>query len=121
MHHLRRSLLVVVAAGFASSQIGMAFQSPTSDIKVCSLLPKAEVKKLIGGNQVFDLLEPEEEAVAGGSSCSYPGVMIQVIPFRQSTIDTARKRGGLEPVSGFSAWRAAQFPVEFRGPLVPGR
>ena len=70
-------------------------------IKVCGLLPTAEVKKLIGGNQVFDMMPPEEEALGTyGSSCNYPGVLIQVMSFNQSTIDSARKRGGLETITG---------------------
>ena len=100
MRHLRRSLLLAAAAVCAASPIGMAFQSPPPVIKVCSLLPKAEVKKLIGGDKVFDMFAPEEEAVAGGSSCNYPGVRIQVIPFQQSTIDAVRKRAPVEAVSG---------------------
>ena len=101
MHHLRQSLLVAAAIGCAASQIGVAFQAPAPAVKVCSLLTQVEVRKLIGGSNVMDnLFKPEEEAVAGGSSCNYPDVLIQVIPFRQSTIDTVRKRGGLEAVSG---------------------
>jgi len=91
-------LLVAVFVWSAASQIGVAFQSPTADIKACALLPKEEVKKLIGAGQVFDMMAPEEEALAAGSSCNYPGVMIQVLPFLQSTFDAARKRGRLETV-----------------------
>ena len=79
----------------------IARQGPASGIKVCGLLPKDEVKKLIGGNQVFDMMPPEEEALGTyGSSCNYPGVMVQVLPFQQGTIDSARKRGKLESVAG---------------------
>jgi hypothetical protein len=47
------------------------------------------------------MFPPEEEALGTyGSSCNYAGVMVQVLPFSQSTIDAARKRGRLEPVSG---------------------
>jgi len=70
-------------------------------VKVCGLLPKDEVKKLIGGNQVFDMRAPEEEALGTyGSSCNYAGVLIQVIPYRPSIIDAAKKRGRLEAVAG---------------------
>ena len=65
------------------------------------MLPKSEVKKLIGGGQVFDMMPPEEEPVSTyGSSCNYPGVLVQVIPFLQSTIEDARKRGKLDDLSG---------------------
>ena len=101
VHHLRQSLFVAAVIGCAASQVGVAFQAPAPAVKVCSLLTQAEVRKLIGGSSAIDhLFKPEEEAVAGGSSCNYPDVMIQVIPFRQSPIDTMRKRGGLEAVSG---------------------
>ena len=43
----------------------------------------------------------EEEAIGTrGSSCNYPTVHVQVLSFRQQTIDTAHKAGKLEPVSG---------------------
>jgi hypothetical protein len=100
MPSVGRVLLVAAVIGCLPGQMGTAFQSPTAGIKVCSLLPKAQVKKLIGANEVFDMMEPEEEAVAGGSSCNYPSVMVQVIPFMQSTFDAARKRGRLEAVTG---------------------
>jgi hypothetical protein len=50
---------------------------------------------------VFDMMPPQEEALGTyGSSCNYPGVLIQVMPFSQGTIDSARKRGGLETIAG---------------------
>ena len=100
MQQFPASVLFALALSFVGPTYTAASQAPPPVVKVCSLLPKAEVKKLIGGGKVFDMLEPEEEAVAGGSSCNYPEVMVQVIPFRQSTIDTARKRGSLETISG---------------------
>ena len=101
MHHLRQSLFVAAVIGCAASQVGVTFQAPAPAVKVCALLTQVEVRKLIGGSSAIDhLFKPEEEAVAGGSSCNYPDVMIQVIPFRQSTFDTMRKRGGVEAVSG---------------------
>ena len=101
MNHPAR-VIVAVAVVFGTSVQGLAAsQSPTAGIKVCQLLPKAEVKKLINGNQVFDLIAPEEEALGNyGSSCNYPLVTIQLMPFLQSTIDAARKRGRLETVAG---------------------
>ena len=78
MHHLRQSLLVAAPIGCAASQIGVAFQAPAPAVKVCSLLTQVEVRKLIGGSNVMDnLFKPEEEAVAGGSSCNYPDVLIR--------------------------------------------
>jgi hypothetical protein len=43
----------------------------------------------------------EEEPVGvSGSSCNYPSVFIQVLPFSQRTIDIAHQQGGLEPLTG---------------------
>lgn len=70
-------------------------------IAVCKLLPTAEVKKHLPWRPQLDQFPPEEEAIGTlGSSCSYPSVMIQVLPFSQRMIDEARKKGGLETVSG---------------------
>ena len=78
-----------------------AAQAPASSIKVCGLLPRAEVKKLIGGDQMFDKMAPEEEPVGNyGSSCNYPGVLVQVLSFSQHSIDAARKRGKLDDLAG---------------------
>jgi hypothetical protein len=93
------SVVLVVAACALNGPVS-ARQSP-APLKVCGLLPKDEVKKLIGGNQFFDTMPPEEEALGTyGSSCNYPSVTIQVMPFLQSTFDAARKRGRLESVPG---------------------
>jgi hypothetical protein len=92
---------VVIAAVSMADNALIAMQTPASAIKVCGLLPRAEVKKLIDGDQVFDLIPPKEEALSTyGSSCSYPGVHIQVMSFLPSTIEAARKRGKLDTVAG---------------------
>ena len=70
-------------------------------VVVCSLLPVAEVKKHLPWRPLLDQFPPEEEIIGTwGSSCNYPSVMIQVLPFSQAMIDAARKKGGLETVSG---------------------
>jgi hypothetical protein len=96
---LRIVLVVAMAAGLTGP--ADAGQSPAAGIKVCGLLPAAQVKQLIGGDQMFDRFTPEEEAIGNsGSSCNYAGVVIQVMSFTQASIDALRKRGGLEPVTG---------------------
>ena len=68
-------------------------------IQVCALLPKEEVKTHIPWIPVLDRIPIEEEPIgASGSSCNYPSVHIQILPFSQSFLDTARKRGGLETI-----------------------
>jgi hypothetical protein len=70
-------------------------------VVVCSLLPTAEVKKHLPWKPQLDQFPPEEESIGtSGSSCNYPSVMIQVLPFSQRMIDGAHKKGGLETVSG---------------------
>ncbi len=70
-------------------------------IRACSLVPKEEVKKHLPWISALDGLPIEEEPVGtSGSSCNYPSVFIQVLPFSQRTIDLARQKGGLETVSG---------------------
>ena len=99
MHCVVKIVLIVAVC---SLELPVAArQSPAAGIKVCQLLPRAEVKKLISGNEVFDMIAPEEEPLGTyGSSCNYPGVTVQVLAFLPSTIDAARKRGPLESVAG---------------------
>jgi hypothetical protein len=82
-----------------------AFQKPDpaapNRIKVCELLPKEEVKKHLPWEPMFDRMKLEEEAIGvEGSSCGYPSVHVQVLPYGQSFLDAAKKRGGLEHVAG---------------------
>jgi len=100
MGRMFRIVLLVALAGppVPSADAG---QSPAAGIKVCGLLPAAQVKQLIGGDAMFDRFPPEEEAMGNfGSSCNYAGAMVQVMSFTQASIDAARKRGRLEPVTG---------------------
>lgn len=71
-------------------------------VKVCSLLSRAEVKKLAPWPAHLDAFAKGEEEPIGatGSSCNYPTVLVQVMEFRQSFIDTFRKSGALESVPG---------------------
>ena len=76
-------------------------KAPAGTVKVCSLLTKADVKKHLPWAAFLDQMEPEETPIGNsGSSCNYPSVDVQVLAFRQGTIDAARKKGGLESVSG---------------------
>jgi len=70
-------------------------------ISVCSLLPKEEVKKHIPWIPLLDSMKPEEEPIGtAGSSCNYPSVHIQVLPFTERFLETAKKKGGLETIAG---------------------
>jgi hypothetical protein len=71
-------------------------------VKACSLLPLAEVKKLAPWPKQMDAFAKAEEEPLGsyGSSCNYPTLDLQVMSFARSTIDSLRKQGALETVSG---------------------
>ena len=102
-----KASLATLTAIAASSQILSAQPqtqqpSPTAapTIKVCSLLPKEEVKKYLPWSALVDSMEPEEEAVgAAGSSCNYPSVFIQVLGRSKATGPPGQK-GEYEPISG---------------------
>ena len=75
-------------------------------VKVCSLLTVSEVKKAAPWEPMFDQMKVEEEAFRGGSSCNYPTATVQVMQFRQTTIDALGKDAKLEavPGTGDAAW-----------------
>ena len=53
------------------------------------------MKKHLPCRAMFDRMAPEEEPIgATGSSCNYPSVDIQVLPFSQGFMDSARKQSG---------------------------
>jgi hypothetical protein len=93
-------IAVGLLSTFSSPQ---AFQQAAAapKVAVCSLLPKAEVKKHLPWEPFLDAMPITEEAIgANGSSCNYLSVDIQVLPFSQSMIDTMRKAGAKESISG---------------------
>ena len=96
------TVLSIASLAGSLSQPLLASPSQAQRIQVCSLLPKEEVKKHLPWKAMFDRMAPEEEPIgAGGSSCNYPSVDIQVLPFSQGFMDSARKQpGGVETVSG---------------------
>ena len=78
-------------------------QSPASlpRLDACSLVTRDEVRKHLPWSSGMDQLPMEEEPLsASESACNYPSVHVQILTFRQSTIDAARKRGTLEPIHG---------------------
>jgi len=102
-----RAFLTIVLGVVALCSTGLlARQQPAGPkyqvVKVCSLLTLAEFRKLAPWPPYMDSFATAKEEPIGpqGSSCNYPGADIQVMSFRQSMIDMAKKDGGLEPVSG---------------------
>lgn len=98
------SVVVSACLPSAVAQAQKSQQPPAASsprIRACSLLPKEEVKKYLPWIPVLDRMAIEEEPIGTfGSSCTYPSVTIQVLSFSQTTIDMARKRGGLETIRG---------------------
>lgn len=103
------SATVVAAVALVSpeslkAQTGAAGRSSADNsqrIAACALLPKDEVKRYLPWLAVLDQMPIEEEPVgASGSSCNYPSVFIQVLPFSPRTIEMARQKGGLATVAG---------------------
>ena len=100
---------LVVCAGTAdivAAEPAAAARGQYQVVKVCSLLTVAEVKKLAPWEPMFDQMKVEEEAFSGGSSCNYPTATVQVMQFRQTTIDALGKDGKLEAITGAgdAAW-----------------
>lgn len=103
---IKTALIVVsIVAALPSTLMAQATQQPsaaqTPTVSACSLLPKEDVKKHLPWIALLDSMPIEEESLgASASACNYPSVYIQVMPFSQSMIDLARKKGGLETISG---------------------
>jgi hypothetical protein len=94
-----RSTRLAAVAAF----VGALLASPVwaQRVEVCKLVPKEEVKRHVPWIDALDELPIEEEAIgASGSSCNYPTVFVQVLPFGQGSIDALRKEGPLETISG---------------------
>ena len=107
MNRFLNAALTAVLSACLSSLLAQAPSSPqppganSPRIKACSLLPKEEVKKHLPWIPVLDNMKIEEEPIGtSGSSCNYPSVFIQVLLFSQRTIDLARKKEGIETISG---------------------
>jgi hypothetical protein len=69
-------------------------------VKACSLLTREEVRKLIPWPALIDPIPTREEPVGTtGSSCNYPNAHIQVLAYTPRFLESAKKRGPLEPVA----------------------
>ena len=101
MNRFAIPLLIALAIGSSYPKVLSAQASASPAVRVCSLLPKEEVKRHVPWIDALDRMEPEEEAIGdSGSSCNYPSVHVQVLPSSSRILEIARKRGGLERISG---------------------
>lgn len=101
---------VILAAGYLTTVVA-AHQTPATGSsrpaapavpsRACSLLTKADVKKLAAADdQFFDMVPPREESLGeSGSACFYSGITIQIDPFPPSALEAHRKKSG-------AAWKA---------------
>ena len=108
MRHVQ-SVTVAATLVLASLSPAFAHQKPPAaapsaqagPVKACSLVARAEVKKLLPWAPHVDRMPEEEEPVGtAGSSCNYPSVTIQVLPASQGMLEAAKKNYKLETVSG---------------------
>ena len=101
------TLVAVVGSSTLSSAAGLSPQTAGGGakyqiVKACSLVTVAEVKKIAPWPPHLDQFATAEEEPLGtyGSSCNYPTVFVQVMAFKQGTIDAAKKAGAQEAVAG---------------------
>ena len=107
MRVLVAGLLCVVGWGGADAGL-LAAQGGTpprpaaqARVRACGLLSREEVRALVPWSAMLDQIAEEEEAIGtSGSSCNYPSVHVQVLPFSPQTMDVVRQKPGAEAVGG---------------------
>jgi len=98
---LRYAFVLTIGAAFTLPVTLAAQAATTPRIRACSLLTRETVRQHLPWHAVLDQFPAEEEPIgAAGSSCNYPSVFIQILPFSQGTLDAFRKSGGEEAISG---------------------
>lgn len=109
MNHIIKATLLAVgmASGWSSSLLAQSRPAERPSalnppiVRACSLMTKEEVKRHLPWAAMLDQFEAEEDALGNyGSGCEYPSVRVQVMTFSQGTIDAAKKKSGIETVSG---------------------
>ena len=93
---------VAGVSGSAAEQAAAKGGGQYQAVKVCSLLPLAEVRKIAPWEPAFDKFAKAEEHPLGssGSSCEYPTAGVQVMAFNPATLDSLKKARKVEPVAG---------------------
>lgn len=111
------STLIVVATLTFVGAPNLTQTAPTK-VNVCGLLPKADVKKLIGAAESFDKIEPKEEPNQTGSSCRYGDLLVMVHQGDWSTVSKLADRGAVEPVAGVGEGAYVKTPSFSVGEVV---
>jgi hypothetical protein len=90
-------------AAVSAAAIGIAAVAAEAGqaMTACTLFTKDELRPFIR-NRVFDLLEPQENRVGNGWSCSFAGVTMQLDPFPIGVIQSAasKDKANYETISG---------------------
>jgi hypothetical protein len=105
---LTRTLVTVSLAGGLLGASPAERQKPTSPaaqeqrVSACSLLPRAEVRKILPWPDLLDQFKDEEEPIgATGSGCSFPSVYVQILSYGPTFLKSLRDQGEkLEPAPG---------------------
>jgi hypothetical protein len=96
--------MVLVAFSFlAAGAVAHAGQvNPSAPaVKVCALVSLAEMKKLAPWPaNVEQHAKAEELSLPGRSLCVYPTAQVQVEPYREQILESARKTAQLDRVAG---------------------
>jgi hypothetical protein len=104
MNKVKTTALAALLAVFAIPATVLAQAQPTP---VCPLVPKEAVKKQFPWSAALDPMPVEEEAIGtNGSSCNYPTVQVQLLPWSSHTVETLKKSGNVETAAGVgdAAW-----------------
>lgn len=100
-------MTAALAVSLALLAMPAAVQAQGGPMPVCPLMPKEEVKKHFPWIPALDQLPIEEEAIGTtGSSCNYPTVDVQLLPWSPHVVETLKKSGNVETAAGIgdAAW-----------------
>jgi hypothetical protein len=75
MNRAARFVSVTTASLLFGGIVGAQAPAKTT---ICRLLPRAEVKALLGATDAFDRVDPRSEESKTGLSCSYAGLFVMV-------------------------------------------
>lgn len=107
MFHALRPMVFIVVAAYAATMSPLthvaaqtapaarAGSAKPQSLRACSLLTKAEIKKVTGTHTpaLFEQIPGREESLAsGGTECFYPGITIQLDAHPVTAFEATRKR-----------------------------
>lgn len=75
---LSMALLTVASVGTTLFTLSAATAQPDV-VHACTVLSKAEVKKIVPWQDFLDQMPLQEDPIAGGTGCSFPSAYVQVM------------------------------------------